>query len=205
MVQTKQTPRINQERGFALLMTLVVVTVVIAIGLTVLDLSTKQIRLSTNAKDSEIAFHAANAGMECARYWRRAASSAMENGQPVSPSCFGSGSTLYSNNRQELLSPRVSGDGRVFRYDYAFTWANNSRCTEVTTLVASSTDDGTSSLNDVVIDMQLLPPVIDGYPESTKTCGIGEKCTVVSVRGYNKPCGSTTGYGTIQREVLLQF
>ncbi len=203
MAQIKHHRLQKKEQGFALLMTLIVVTVVIAIGITVLDLSTKQIRLSTNAKDSEIAFHAANAGMECARYVRKNASTLMENGQAVTPACFGG--TLYSNSRQELSSPRIQGDGRVFRYDYAFTWASNSRCTEITTLVASSTDTGSPTLNDVVIDMDLAPEIIDGYPESTKTCAVGEKCTVISVRGYNKPCGPSLGYGTIEREVLLQF
>ena len=51
-------------------MSLIVVSVVISIGLVVLDLTLKQLRLSTNSKDSETAFHAANAAMECARYWR---------------------------------------------------------------------------------------------------------------------------------------
>ena len=51
-------------------MSLIVVSVVISIGLVVLDLTLKQLRLSTNSKDSETAFHATNAAMECARYWR---------------------------------------------------------------------------------------------------------------------------------------
>ena len=51
----------NSQSGFALLMTLVVVSVIISIGVSVLDLSVKQVRLSTNAKESEAAFHAANA------------------------------------------------------------------------------------------------------------------------------------------------
>lgn len=78
----------KRETGFALLMTLIVVSVVVSIGLTVLDLSIKQVRLSTNAKESEIAFHAANAGMECARYWRRAASTTVERGGAITPNCF---------------------------------------------------------------------------------------------------------------------
>ena len=85
----------QKESGFALLITLIVVGVVLSVGLSILDLSIRQVRLSTNAKESELAFHAANAGMECARYWRRASSSEMETGQAIEPVCFGE--TPYSN------------------------------------------------------------------------------------------------------------
>jgi Tfp pilus assembly protein PilV len=193
----KKTPVKNNQQGFALLMTLIVVTVVVAIGLTVLDLSAKQIRLTTNAKDSEIAFHAANAGMECARYWRRQESAAMEAGSAVSPSCFGS--ALYSNNRTQITT-NVSGDGEVYKYDYSFTWGGSTRCSQITTLVASSTSSGSGL---TVGNMTTLVP---GYPAgNSKACAAGERCTVLSVRGYNKPCNNASGYGTVQREVLLQF
>lgn len=201
MEQINPTNKMGRENGFALLMTLIVVTIVIAIGLTVLDLSTKQVRLASNATDSEIAFHAANAGMECARYWRRQGSDSMENGQTVSNvQCFAS---TPVNVVPQQITDNVTGDGEVYKYEYSFTWAGNTRCSQITTLVASSTDNGDPSLDDVVI--QQMPTLIQGYPSSSKTCAVGERCTVLSVRGYNKPCGSTTGYGTVQREVLLQF
>lgn len=195
MAQTKT--RQQKEQGFALLMTLIVVTVLVAIGLTVLDVSTKQIRLLTNAKDSEIAFQAANAGMECARYWRRQSSSQMENGSAISPTCF---SASTNTNTRSRITSNVSGDGIVYRYDYSFTWAGNSRCSEITTLVASSTALGSG------LTIGNMTNLIPGFPSgSSKTCAAGERCTVLSVRGYNKPCGNTTSYGTVQREVLLQF
>jgi type II secretory pathway pseudopilin PulG len=176
----------NSQSGFALLMTLIVVGVVISIGLSVLDLSLKQVRLATNAKDSEISFHAANAGMECARYWRRVASSSMENGVAIAPSCFG---TTPNTNTVTQVSTGV------FLYDYKFTWGSpNQRCSQIVTLVASSTAPGP----DLVINNMVT--LVPGYPDgNTKTCKAGERCSVVSVRGYNRPCS------TVQREVLLQF
>jgi Tfp pilus assembly protein PilX len=189
----------HSEQGFALLMTLIVVTVVISIGLSVLDLSIKQVRLSTNARDSEVAFQAANAGMECARYTRRILSSSMENGTAISPSCFPGGS-LSSNAVTEIVS-NVTGDGDVYKYDYSLTWGGTAtRCSQVTTLVASSSVSGAGL---VIGGMTNLVP---GYPSgASKTCAAGERCTVISVRGYNKPCNSVSAYGTVQREVLLQF
>jgi Tfp pilus assembly protein PilX len=185
------------ESGFALLMTLVVVSVVVSIGLTVLDLSIKQVRLSTNAKESEIAFHAANAGMECARYWRRAASSTVEQGGAITPSCFSG--TLTTNTRSQITTG-VAGNGEVFRYNYAITWTTGNHCSQVTMLVASSTAQGAG------LTISNMPTLVTGYPGgNTKTCAAGERCTVLSVRGFNRPCTSVTGYGVVQREVLLQF
>lgn len=184
----------NSESGFALLMTLIVVTVVISIGLSVLDLSIKQVRLSTNARDSEIAFHAANAGMECARFWRRSSSDEMEAGDPISINCF-------SNTVAPTLAEVVNSvDGEVFRYDYALSWGDAApRCSQITTLVASSSVTGAGL---VIPNMKTLIP---GFPGDTKNCDAGERCTVLSVRGYNKACSSVSQYGTVQREVLLQF
>jgi Tfp pilus assembly protein PilX len=197
MIITRLNSRAADNNGFALLLTLIVVTVLILIGLTLLDATTKQVRLSTNARDSEIAFHAANAGMECARYWRRHESVKMEKGQPISPGCF-SASPLTNVSTQ--ITAGVVGDGAVYKYDYSFTWAANSRCSQITTLIASSTALGSGL---TVGNMTTLVP---GYPTgSSKTCAAGERCTVISVRGYNRPCNNISGYGTVQREVLLQF
>ena len=190
----KQLPRKNPESGFALLMTLIVVTVVISIGLSVLDLSIKQVRLSTNARDSEIAFHAANAGMECARFWRRSGSDEMESGQSFAINCF---SSTVNSIPVEVSN---TSDGEVYRYDYAVSWGEFApRCSQITTLVASSSVLGSGL---VIPNMNALVP---GYPSDTKDCEAGERCTVISVRGYNKACANVSQYGTVQREVLLQF
>lgn len=195
-INTQPTVQTSQS-GFALLMTLIVVTVVISIGLSVLDLSIKQVRLSTNARDSEIAFHAANAGMECARFWRRSSSVEMESGDSISPLCFSAAPSL--NTVSEIIT-NVSGDGEVFKYDYMFTWGSTAtRCSQVTTLVAAATPAGSGL---TVTNIQTL---VLGYPGTTLSCGASERCTVISVRGYNKPCSNVSDNGTVQREVLLQF
>lgn len=201
MIPTKSP---QSESGFALLITIIVVGVLISIGLSILDLSTKQIRLSTNAKDSEIAFHAAYAGAECGRYWKKAASTTMETGLAITPTCFGT-SPDSGSNTVSTITTGISGDGGAYLYRYDFTWGavGSQKCTQVTTLVASSTALGAG----LVIDN--MTTLVPGYAAgNTKTCAAGERCTVLSSRGYNKPCSTVTGasaYGTVQREVLLQF
>lgn len=198
----QRQPNRDSQSGFALLMALVVIAVVISIGLSVLDLSIKQVRLSTNAKDSEISFHAANAGVECARYIRKSASSTMERGQAISPvpNCFSVNPDSGTNLRSQITSG-VTGNGEVFLYSYKFTWGTspNQRCSDIVTLVASSTPLGAG------LTINNMTNHVPGYPTASKSCAAGERCTVMSVRGYNRPCSTATGYGTVQREVLLQY
>lgn len=191
----------NSQSGFALLMSLIVVGVILSIGLSVLELSIKQIKLATNARDSEIAFHAANAGMECSRYWRRINALEMETGQSVTPVCFGSAANPSTIPAPSPV-PGTVGNGEAFQYDYEFTWGTglNTRCTEITTLVASSTLPGAG------LTINNMDTIIPGYPGgNSKFCEAGTRCTVISVRGYNRPCSAVSNYGTVQREVLLQF
>jgi len=190
--------RHSQESGFALLISLIVVGVVISVGLAVLDLTIKQVQLSTNAKESELAFHAANAGMECARFWRRASSSEMEVGDPINPECFGT--TPFANTIDDT-APVFVGDGESFLYSYEFTWGGaDPRCTQINTVVASSSplSTGVTTTN--------MTTLIPGYPDGdSKFCEPGSRCSTISVRGYNRPCATATGRGVVQREVLLQF
>ncbi len=185
------------QTGFALLMTLVVVSVVISVGLTLIELTIKQLRLSTGAKDSEIAFHAANAGVECVRYWRLASSTQFENGagNTVPMNCFGAG---VSPVTMADLSP---GSELIFKYDVEFTWGATGaqRCSKATFVTLSSDPASTG------VTLTNVPTHIIGYPNTNKSCQAGGLCTIVSVRGYNQPCTNVGALGTVEREVLLEL
>lgn len=187
----------KNEKGFALLMTLIVVGVLISIGLAVLDLSIKQVRLSTNAKESETAFHAANAGVECARYIRRIASTTMEAGSNISPVCFSA--SPDTNNHSQMITG-VSGNGTAYLYKYSFSWGTKPRCSKVSTIVMVADPAGAG------LTISNMSSWLEGYPGGeTKTCAAGERCTILASHGYNRLCSSASGYGSVEREVLLQF
>ena len=59
---------INQ-RGFTLLFAVLVSTLVLAVGASIISLALKQVQLSGTSRDSQYAFYAANTGYECAYYW----------------------------------------------------------------------------------------------------------------------------------------
>lgn len=191
----------KQKEGFALLMSLIVVSVVVSIGLNVLDLTTKQLKLSTNSKDSEIAFHATNAGLECARYWRVAASTTIEAGGNLSNiSCFGATPSInvvpVTGAGAPFFTPNTN---RATAYQMDFTWGpTNDRCSQIYILSI----DSSNTTETIVTNIQTIIP---GYPQLTKTCAAGGHCTVISVKGYSRACSQITTSGTVQREVLLEL
>jgi hypothetical protein len=193
-----------QTSGFALLMTLIVVGAVISIGLSLLELTIKQLRLSTSEKDSESAFHAANAGAECLRYWRLASSTDFEMGNTsgssstVPMNCFGVGV------QRPDFTDRGGGSEDIYQYDVQFSWTSGgaNRCSKIRFITLSSDP---SALSDVVLNS--VQTYIPSYPNSTKSCPPGGRCTIVSVQGYNQSCTivSAGSIGTVQREVLLEL
>lgn len=198
------------QSGFALLVSLIVVGAVLSIGLVILDLSIKQVRLAATTKDSEIAFHAANAGMECARFWRRDQDAQMTAGDSTSPiECFGETAasvigSLYSSVSgggavSEAGIVSTNGDGDAYVYEYQITWNGNTSCSSIKTLVANADLVGSG------VEITNMATVIPGYPESSFDCPASSQCTIVSVQGYNRACAQKNSFGTIQREVLLEF
>lgn len=56
-------------RGFTLLIAVILTSVLLAIGLALLDVAYKQVVLASTVKQSETAFYSADAALECALYW----------------------------------------------------------------------------------------------------------------------------------------
>jgi len=181
----------QKQNGFALLMTLIVVGVIISVGLTILDLTIKQLKLSTNSKDSEIGLPD---GDDVPDIEQTAGTYTID--------CFGSSDAGSRTGVTYNADAPVIGASGVDRYNYSFDWgsAGALRCTEIT-MVLFTSDNSSGGVTVTGTDMAGAVP---GYPNSDKKCEPGGRCTVTSVRGYNKSCSNIGTYGTIQREVLLE-
>lgn len=59
----------KNKKGFALLFSVLVSVLVLAIGASMITIALKQIILSGSGRESQFAFYAANTGVECALYW----------------------------------------------------------------------------------------------------------------------------------------
>lgn len=68
-ISNKKVRVTQQERGFALIIAVLVSSIVLSIGVAMFNVSVKQTVLSSTGKESQISFFAADAGIECAEYW----------------------------------------------------------------------------------------------------------------------------------------
>ncbi len=59
----------TQPRGFTLLVAVIVSSVIVSVGLALLDVTLKQVLLSSAASQSQYAFYNADSALECALYW----------------------------------------------------------------------------------------------------------------------------------------
>ena len=57
------------DKGFTLLFAVLASSLLLAVGLAIFNVALKEAILSSAAKDSQLAFYAADTGVECALYW----------------------------------------------------------------------------------------------------------------------------------------
>ena len=70
------------KRGFTLLYAVLVSSLLLAVGIAIFNIATKQILLSSAARASQTAFYGADTGIECAFYWDFQPSSKFAAGAP---------------------------------------------------------------------------------------------------------------------------
>ncbi len=61
--------RKNHTKGYALLFSVLISSLLITIGLSIFNLSLKEIMISTSERESQVAYYAAYSAFECLRYW----------------------------------------------------------------------------------------------------------------------------------------
>ncbi len=66
---TKKAASATKESGFALLFAVLLSSVLISLGLSIFNISLKEIDIATSARDSAQAYYAADSARECAIYW----------------------------------------------------------------------------------------------------------------------------------------
>lgn len=69
MLKEKTKNYKNKQGGFTLLFAVLVSTLILAVGASMITIALKQLTLSSAGRESQFAFYAANTGLECALYW----------------------------------------------------------------------------------------------------------------------------------------
>lgn len=59
----------NKKSGFAMLFAVLVSSILVAIGISMFNISIKELIVATSARDSEISYYAADSAKECVIYW----------------------------------------------------------------------------------------------------------------------------------------
>ncbi len=198
----------NKKSGFALLLAIVVSSIVLAVGLTMLSITVKQLTLSSVSRESSISFATAAAGLECARYWRLeqpneyTKSSYTPTSSPApAVTCFGSSAANISEAQK--IHSDSNGYLNEFRYQMDWTAGAEDLCVEMDLylMVASESNDYSYNFKTHGISNAV------GDVNGNKTCKSGDICTVAITRGYNRSCSDVSADSllTVEREITSQF
>ena len=99
----------NTQKGFTLFIAVLIGSLMLAIGFSIFNLSFKELLLSASSRDSQIAFYAADTGLECALYHDQKLRDfqATPSGGNVTITCAG----------QTVSAQKLSGTG-IFSWEW---------------------------------------------------------------------------------------
>lgn len=87
----------KENKGFVLLFSVLVASLVLSVGMSIISIALKQVILSGSGRESQYAFYMANTGAECATYWDLAGNTIIDangNNGPV----FAAGASVPATN-----------------------------------------------------------------------------------------------------------
>jgi hypothetical protein len=123
------------RRGFVLLLAVLVSGILLALGFALYNIASKELVLSSAARDSQFAFYAADSGIECALYWSRKFD-AFSSTSPLTQVACGSGTLPPGpgNGVAPLTRTPGSGPDPVNTTTFSFSLGTNltDSCTGVT-------------------------------------------------------------------------
>ena len=114
----------NRQQGYTLLFAIIITTIVLAVGVSILTIARKEVLLSSGARESQIAIYMADNGLECAAYWEA--------------------NNYFATSSPPITSVKCDGQDHVVTLDNSVpnVWARNflivsrsdSRCAEVSVI-----------------------------------------------------------------------
>lgn len=121
--------RLQANRGFTVLLAALVASVTLALGISIFEITQKQIMLSSLGRDSQFAFYSADTGAECALYWDIrheyfGTSTPPNLVAPDDPAC--AGQKLNATGRPQV------GEQNPYPYTMRFQFNTGGLCSQVT-------------------------------------------------------------------------
>lgn len=191
----------SDQRGIALLITLLIMTVLLGVSASLLNITLKQYRFSSIGLQSEVAFQAANAGMECLLYHDFLAYPASKFDVPSGSGIARESGVLCMNTSSNdlyiagnaglgIVADAQANSGEEQRFQFSWGTGSNQVCSDVSVYKyfhATVAQDMVGSLG------------------RTLMCAAGATCTVIKSRGYNTSCANITQPRTIERELIQKY
>lgn len=167
----------QRQRGFTLLLSVLVIGVILSIGLAILNITLKEFILSGYARESYVSLNAADAGMECVLYWDTSSNGGVfdDGAGASSVDCMG--------DSESVNGVAVGG---ITTHELEFQWGSPVVCSQMTVTKYYSDSEA--------LDMG------DG-----RTCPMGYGCTEVISRGYNRACNDLDGDRTVERALRARY
>ena len=184
----KNSP-VHPQQGFALILALIISSVVLSIGLSMLNITMKELDLGATARQSEIAFQGADAGLNCLEYVRNKYPIDTRIQQNVQFSCLGKTITLTDDATAAGVQHYRVKTGTNFGFNWKPTGATDDLCIDIEMYVLDASNNNISY-------------AING---NSRSCSRGSVCTFGFSRSYNQACGTTGGTYTVERELTAEF
>ena len=172
-------------------------SVLLAIGLSIFNLTVKELVLSSSGRESQFAFYAADTGAECALYWDLKgkdvfATSTNERAPvPTTPDC------VDSLGQQQLLWTDYDAPGDFVPYSVTDSSGHVKSYSPGRGLNYAVTQ---FSLN-IPTDVPLYCAIVTVIKDSSS----GILTTTVDSRGYNTPCSDTIDQNRLERALKVSY
>lgn len=173
------------SRGFTLLLAALVASITLALGVSIFEITQKQVILSSLGRDSQFAFYTADTGAECALYW--------DARSDIHPNTFATSSATFVRVPISCAGESVTPDPvstetysaiSIFSYNFKSPFKPEGLCAKVSVKKCGGTfdTDGTCA------------------PEPPKLQ------TIIHADGYNTDCDSIpTNPRALQRSVEIRY
>ena len=150
----------QKANGFTILLSLLVISIILSVGLGVFDVMTKELKLSGIGRESQISFYAADAGIECAYFWD-IKHPGLKDSAFSSEASFVSDNNIFCGGVSDNFSRSYDESEKAFYFNFDMGKDTTQKCAKVT--VAKVTSENA---------------------EEKKTT------TTIESKGYNYSCGS---------------
>ena len=173
------------ESGFAMLFAVLVASILLAIGISIFSLTTKELILSAADRESQFSFYSADTGAECALYW------------DFQPSAW-----IFATSTDNTVSTPSNPDC-VDTYGQAAQVITN---TNYVTYTGYPIARGTTwAVTRFTLNIPSVSPLYCAIVTVVKDSTSGLLKTTIDSRGYNEPCSDTTDPNLVERALKVTY